>query len=106
FDADRAISRGDYAAVHRLIDVDSADWKKELAQTATIEAGLSVLHALTWRAQGDDAKARQSARRALAQSEHAMRVQKEYDDWFSVAQSHAILGNRAACMQANDRNIA
>jgi tetratricopeptide (TPR) repeat protein len=105
-DADRAISRRDYASVHRLIDVDSADWKKDLSHRASIEAGFLVLHSLTWRAQGDDAKARQAARRALAQYEALVKSDKDFDDWFPAAQCHAILGDRAASLQAFDKDIA
>ncbi|HUR88603.1 MAG TPA: hypothetical protein VMZ74_05900, partial [Ramlibacter sp.] len=104
--ADRAVSRKDYPEVHRLFDVDVADWRRDLANTAANEAGLAVLHSLAWHAQGEPVRAIQSARKALAGFEAIMRGQPDLEAWFDIAQCHAVLGNRSACNSAFDKNLA
>jgi adenylate cyclase len=104
-DAERAIARRDFAEVHRLVEVDSADWRRPQDHGET-EAGLLVLHALAWNAQGEVSRAAATARRALPLVEKATRdVPDDSDTWDNLAQVLAMLGRKDAALAAMEKAV-
>ncbi|HSI47712.1 MAG TPA: hypothetical protein VLA61_05560, partial [Ideonella sp.] len=100
-DAERAIAAGNFAEVHRLVDVDSADWQHSLSSSS--DAAILWGHVLTWNAAGEVQQARSSAPAALRKADEALKSTADGEFWGEAkAQLHALLGQKAEAMRAFD----
>ncbi len=107
FDADRAIARGDFDEVHRLIDLDSQDFKQSLNSASEVDVNLRSLHALVWNASGDRVRAASAATDTLRRAEKAMKgTDADIGLWEPMSFMHALLGQREAAVAAFDRSLA
>ena len=104
--ADRAIERGDFAEVHRLIDLDSDDFKQSLSRSAEIDVELRALHVLAWNASGDPRAAAEAAE-TIRRIDKA--IKGNNDDaglWETTSYMRAVIGQREQALAAFDKFIA
>ena len=106
-DADRAIARGDFNEVHRLIEMDSEDFKQSLSSSSVVDVELRSLHALAWNASGDIARAANAAVETIRRAHDAIKG-KDTDAslWEQKAYMHALLREREAAFAAFDKAVA
>jgi adenylate cyclase len=107
-DADRAIARGDFATVHRLIDLDAEDFQRATApSSAAAQSHLDMLHVLAWQAGGEGRKAAAEAARVIAASQRAMSGTDVDAGLLEVqATMHALLKQREPAFVAFERGLA
>ncbi|HSI53073.1 MAG: adenylate/guanylate cyclase domain-containing protein [Ramlibacter sp.] len=105
-DGERAMDRGDFDTVHRLIDLDSDDFKNSLFDPAMVEADMRVQHALVWNAAGERARAVAAAAEAIPRIEKLIKgVPGDSTLWEAKAYMHALQGQREAAFAAFDKAV-
>jgi adenylate cyclase len=104
-----AIARWDFGEHHRLLDVDSEDFRQSLTVSAMNEVDIGFSHALAWNAAGEKARAAKAAAEIIRRAESAIKGTGNSDDiflWHAKANMHALLGQREPAHAALDRSVA
>ncbi len=106
-DADRAIARRDFDEVHRLIDIDSDDFRQSLNLPSDVDVSLRTFHALAWNASGDATRASAAAADVIRRADAAIKTTVDNASlWEHKAYMHALLGQPDAARSAFDNALA